>query len=36
MKELELPEHLSANGLLAVLNGCYTMDEAVAILSREW
>lgn len=36
LKELELPEHLSANGLLAVLNGCYTMDEAVAILSREW
>lgn len=35
LKELELPEHLSANGLLAVLNGCYTMDEAVAILSRE-
>ena len=34
LKELELPEHLSANGLLAVLNGCYTMDEAVAILSR--
>ena len=35
LKELELPEHLSANGLLAVLNGCYTMEEAVAILSRE-
>lgn len=36
LKELELPEHLSANGLLAVLNGCYPMEEAVAILSREW
>lgn len=35
LKELELPEHLSANGLLAVLNGCYTMEEAAAILSRE-
>ena len=36
LKELELPEHLSANGLLAVLNSCYTMEEAAAILSRIW
>ena len=35
LKELELPEHLSANGLLAVLNSCYTMEEAAAILRCE-
>ena len=34
LRELELPEHLSANGLLAVLNGCYTPEEAEAILAR--
>lgn len=36
LKELELPEHLSANGLLAVLNSCYTKEETAAILSRIW
>ncbi len=28
LKKLELPAHMSANALLAVLNGCYTRDEA--------
>ena len=34
LKELELPERLSANGLLAVLNGCYSQAEAEAILAQ--
>ena len=29
LKELELPEHMSANALLAVLNGCYSREEAL-------
>ena len=33
LKELELPEHMSTNALLAVLNGCYTRQEARAILN---
>lgn len=32
LKELELPEHMSANALLAVLNGCYSRAEARSIL----
>lgn len=28
LKRLELPEHMSANALLAVLNGCYSAEEA--------
>ena len=32
LKQLELPEHMSANALLAVLNGCYSRSEARAIL----
>ena len=28
MKKLELPEHMSTNALLAVLNGCYGAEEA--------
>ena len=27
LKQLELPEHMSANALLAVLNGCYSRKE---------
>ena len=27
LKQLELPEHMSANALLAVLNGCYSREE---------
>ena len=33
LKRLELPEHMSANALLAVLNGCYSREESVALLS---
>ena len=32
LKELSLPEHMSANALLAVLNGCYSRQEARKIL----
>lgn len=32
LKKLELPEHMSANALLAVLNGCYSRGEAEEIL----
>ena len=32
LKRLELPEHMSANALLAVLNGCYTAEEARELL----
>lgn len=32
LKRLELPEHMSTNALLAVLNGCYSGDEARKIL----
>ena len=32
LKRLALPEHMSANGLLAVLNGCYSRDEAREML----
>ena len=33
LKRLELPEHMSANALLAVLNGCYSREEAEAIIN---
>ena len=33
LKRLELPEHMSANALLAVLNGCYSREEAEALIS---
>ena len=32
LRRLELPEHMSANALLAVLNGCYSRREAEEIL----
>ena len=32
LKQLQLPEHMSTNALLAVLNGCYSGDEARKIL----
>ena len=32
LKKLELPGHMSANALLAVLNGCYSRDEAREML----
>lgn len=35
LKRLELPEHMSANGLLAVLNGCYSRGEALELLNRK-
>ena len=35
LKRLELPEHLTANGLLAVLNACYGAGEAEEILFSE-
>ena len=34
LKRLELPEHMSANALLAVLNGCYSREEAEEILEN--
>ena len=34
LKRLELPEHMSANALLAVLNGCYSLEEADEILKN--
>lgn len=33
LKRLELPGHMSANALLAVLNGCYSREEAREILN---
>ena len=32
LKRLELPEHMSTNALLAVLNGCYSGEEILEIL----
>ncbi len=32
LKRLDLPEHMSANALLDVLNGCYTREEVSALL----
>lgn len=34
LKQLALPEHMSTNALLAVLNGCYSRDEAYAALEK--
>lgn len=34
LKKLALPEHMSANALLAVLNGCYSREEAEEILKN--
>ena len=34
LKALELPEHMSANALLAVLNGCYSRAEAEELLKH--
>jgi len=35
LRKLNLPEHMSANALLQVLNGCYSRQEARAILGLE-
>ena len=34
LRKLNLPEHMSANALLQVLNGCYSREEAERILSE--
>lgn len=34
LQALELPEHMSANALLAVLNGCYSREEALELLRK--
>ena len=34
LKRLDLPEHMSANALLAVLNGCYSRKEAEELLKQ--
>ena len=33
LKKLELPQHMTTNGLLEVLNTCYSREEALALLS---
>jgi ribonuclease M5 len=35
LKKLELPQRMSANALLAVLNGCYSRAEAQSILEQK-
>ncbi len=35
MKRLELPEHMTANALLEVLNTCYTREEALLFLKEK-
>ncbi len=35
LRRLELPEHMSANALLPVLNGCYSREEAEKLLTEE-
>ena len=35
LKRLALPERMSANGLLAVLNGCYSREEALELLDQK-
>ena len=35
LKKLALPEHMSANALLEVLNTCYTLPEALELLGLE-
>ena len=32
LRRLELPEHMSANALLAVLNGCYSREEVEGLI----
>lgn len=34
LKELALPEHMTTNALLAVLNGCYSREEAEKLLKK--
>ena len=33
LRRLDLPEHVTANALLAILNTCYTRQEALALLT---
>ena len=35
LKRLELPEHMTANALLEVLNTCYTREEALLFLEEK-
>ena len=35
LRKLNLPEHMSANALLQVLNGCYSREEAEKLLTEE-
>lgn len=35
LRKLALPQHMSANALLAVLNGCYSREEAERLLQEE-
>ena len=35
LRRLNLPEHMSANALLQVLNGCYSREEAEKLLTEE-
>ena len=35
LRRLNLPEHISANALLRVLNGCYSREEAEKLLTEE-
>ena len=34
LRKLSLPEHMSANALLQVLNGCYSREEAEKLLNK--
>ena len=35
LRRLNLPEHMSANALLQVLNGCYSREEAINLLEEQ-
>ena len=35
LRKLNLPEHMSANALLQVLNGCYGREEAIKLLEEQ-
>ena len=35
LRKLNLPEHMSANALLQVLNGCYSREEAEKLLTEQ-
>ena len=35
LRKLKLPEHMSANALLQVLNGCYGREEAIKLLEEQ-